>query len=98
MKPGYFRADVKAALLDALGNRDIAVGRRGFFHPDNFTFGQAVFTSAIYATAMAVAGVESVTVTRFQRWGRTADHELENAVLRPGLRPAFCRANVISCI
>ena len=84
VKPGYFRADVKAALLDALGNRDLADGRRGFLHPDNFTFGQAVFTSAIYATAMAVAGVESVTVTRFQRWGQTADHELENAVLRPG--------------
>lgn len=84
VKPDYFRADVKAALLEALGNRDLADGRRGFFHPDNFTFGQAVFTSAICAAAMAVAGVESVAVTRFQRWGQTADHEMENAVLRPG--------------
>ncbi|HBY59759.1 MAG TPA: putative baseplate assembly protein, partial [Solibacterales bacterium] len=71
---GYFRADVKQALIAAF---------RGFFHPDNFTFGQPVFLSQIYALAQSVAGVESVLVTRFQRWGKTANQELGKGVLTP---------------
>ena len=31
-------------------------GRRGFFHPDNFTFGQPVCLSTIFAAAQAVPG------------------------------------------
>jgi hypothetical protein len=84
VKAGYFRADVKAALLEACSNRDLAGGRRGFFHPDNFTFGQPVYLSALYETVMRVAGVASAEVTRFQRWDRQPNHELDNAVLTPG--------------
>jgi hypothetical protein len=84
VKPGYFRANVKEALLDAFSNREFPDGRRGFFHPDNFTFGQPVYLSALYETAMSVAGVASVEVTRFQRWGKLANHELDHAVLTPG--------------
>jgi hypothetical protein len=58
--PGFFRFDVKRALLEALGTRDLPDGRRGFFHPDNFTFGQAVFLSRVIAAALAVPGVGSI--------------------------------------
>jgi hypothetical protein len=69
--PGYVRADVRKALLDAFSSRDLTSGRRGFFHPDSFTFGQPVHLSRIVAAAMAVVGVESVgTPIRFQRFGR----------------------------
>jgi hypothetical protein len=68
-KPDYFRSDVKAGLLDTLGSRDLADGRRGLFHPDNFTFGQSVYLSALYAAAHAVPGVASVQITTFQRQG-----------------------------
>ena len=84
VKPGYFRANVKEALLDAFSNRDFPGGRRGFFHLDNFTFGQSVYLSALYETAVSVAGVASVEVTRFQRWGKLSNQELDNAVLTPG--------------
>jgi len=63
----YFRSDVAAALLDTFSNRLLPDGRKGFFHPDNFTFGQTVYLSPIYAAAHAVPGVASVSVTTFAR-------------------------------
>jgi hypothetical protein len=69
VKPDYFRSDVKARLLDALGSRELPDGRRGLFHPDNFSFGQSVYLSAIYAAAHGVTGVASVQITTFQRQG-----------------------------
>jgi hypothetical protein len=81
VKPGYFRSNVKEALLIALGSRQAADGTRGFFHPDNFTFGQPVYLSQIYAAAMGVAGVASVELLRFQRWGKAANQEIDAGVL-----------------
>ncbi|HEU4421772.1 MAG TPA: putative baseplate assembly protein [Pilimelia sp.] len=91
--PGYFRANVKRALLDAFSARDLPDGRplaarasgvRGFFHPDNFTFAQPVYLSRVVAAAMSVDGVAWVDseVTkdkpnRFQRWGRLPAGERE---------------------
>jgi predicted phage baseplate assembly protein len=67
--PGYFRSDVKAALLAALGNRNLPDGRRGFFHPDNFTFGQPVYLGRLYEAAQGVEGVDRVEVRAFRRQG-----------------------------
>jgi len=82
--PGYYRSDVKKELLAIFGNTDLPDGRRGFFHPDNFTFGQSVYLSQVVATAMAVPGVTWVDtsdsppgVNRFQRWGEAPAGELE---------------------
>ena len=69
VKPNYFASDVEAALLEAFSDRLLPDGRRGLFHPDNFTFGQPVFSSRLYAAAQAVAGVDSVEITKFQRQG-----------------------------
>lgn len=86
-KPGYFAADVKQALLETFGTGILADGRRGFFHADNFTFGQAVHLSRIIASVMKVPGVQWVDVEidatkphhRFQRWGEEegVDHVSE---------------------
>ena len=77
ISPGYFRANVEHALLGVFSNRDLPDGRRGFFHPDNFTFGQPVYLSRIIAAAMQVPGVHWVDTddrppkpNRFQRWGQ----------------------------
>jgi predicted phage baseplate assembly protein len=69
VKPDYFRSAVRLALLEILSNRVLQDGRRGVFHPDNFTFGQPVFLSRVYAEAQAVAGVASVEIVTFQRQG-----------------------------
>lgn len=70
VKPDYFRSSVKQALLTVFSNRALSDGSRGVFHPDNFTFGQPVFLSAIYKAAQEVAGVDSVVITRFHRQGQ----------------------------
>lgn len=67
VKPDYFRSDVKQALVDLFSSRALPDGRLGLFHPDNFSFGQPVFLSRLYATAQSVPGVESVTITKFHR-------------------------------
>jgi hypothetical protein len=67
VEPDYFRSDVQRALLAVFSNRILPDGRRGLFHPDNFSFGQPVYLSPLYAAAQAVAGVRSVVITQFQR-------------------------------
>lgn len=73
LKPGYTRSAVKLALLETFNNADLPGGGRGFFHPDNLTFGQTIYLSQVIAAAMELPGVEWVNATSFQRWGE-ADH------------------------
>jgi len=77
VKPDYFRSAVKQALLEVFSNRTLPDGRVGVFHPDNFTFGQTVFLSPLYAAAQAVEGVESVVISKFQRQGTDSDDALK---------------------
>lgn len=84
VKPDHFRSDVKQALLRVFSNGALLNGRRGFFHPDNFTFGQPLYLSRIYQAALAVDGVDSVAVQKFQRWGKTPQGELAAEVLTVG--------------
>lgn len=84
VKPRYFRSDVKQSLLKAFSNQELVNGRHGFFHPDNFTFNQPLYLSRIYETAMDVAGVASVEVTQFRRWGKLSAGELDEGAMMPG--------------
>lgn len=84
VKRGYLIADVKAALREVFSSRTSPDGRRGLFHPDNFTFGQTVFLSTFYAAAQAVAGVDSVEITTFQRQGSPSDEALTSGRLTLG--------------
>jgi hypothetical protein len=80
--PGYFAASVKQSLMMRLGNRADALGERGFFHPDHFSFGQGLGLSALIDAAQTTTGVASVDVLRFQRWGRTPNNEREDGIVR----------------
>ncbi len=77
VKPGFFRGVVKKALLDTFSNRVLADGKTRFFHSDRFTFGQPVYLSQVISTAVQVAGVRSVDITRFQRLNELPNQELE---------------------
>jgi len=70
VEEGYFRSHVREGLLQVLGSGPLPGHRRGVFHPDNFTFGQTVYLSPVYAAAREVPGVKSVEVQRFQRLGQ----------------------------
>jgi hypothetical protein len=67
--PDYVRSDIKRALLDLFSARDLGAGRRGLFHPDEFTFAQPVRLSPLIAAAMRVPGVRRVTPVKFERFG-----------------------------
>ncbi len=62
--PDYFMRDVQNALSIVLGSQ-----QGGFFNAGNFTFGQSVYLSPIYAAARAVPGVNAITATAFQIQG-----------------------------
>ena len=83
VQANYFGSDVLAAMRDVFSSGVRADGSRGFFHPDNFTFGQGVYLSRIYAEAQKLAGVRHVEVTTFQRLG-TPSVALETGVLAIG--------------
>jgi hypothetical protein len=82
--PNYFRSDVRAALLEIFSNRVLPDGRRGQFHPDNFTFGQTVYLSPIIAAAQKVPGVSSVEIIGFRRQGTADPKPLQDGQLPLG--------------
>jgi hypothetical protein len=81
---GHFRGDVLEAVARALSNQAFADGTRGFFHLLEFSFGQAVYLSRLYAAVEAVEGVESARVTLFKRYWEVAGDELERGLIPMG--------------
>jgi len=67
--PHALQGHVKAALLQRFSNRILPDGSRGFFHPDNLTFGEGLFVSRLVAEARKVTGVENVVVAKLVRYG-----------------------------
>ncbi|HEX8261865.1 MAG TPA: putative baseplate assembly protein [Allosphingosinicella sp.] len=53
----HYPADVERDLLDAFSSGYSRNGQPGFFHPDNFSFGDNVHLSRLIARGMAVEGV-----------------------------------------
>jgi hypothetical protein len=84
IQPHALRGHVRAACLEALSNRLLPDGRPGYFHPDNLTFGQAVYLSPLIAVVTAIPGVESVTAVKFQRLGGPAGQALADGLLPLG--------------
>ncbi|SHO44157.1 putative baseplate assembly protein [Desulfopila aestuarii] len=85
VKPEYFRSDVRAALMRIFSKGWLEDGRPALFHPDNFTFGQPVYLSRLYAAAQSVQGVASVVIDRFQRLRMVDDRQpLDDGVLKLG--------------
>lgn len=58
----HFRADVERVLLDQFSSGYTSDGALGYFHPDNFSFGDNIRLSPIVARAMAVPGVSWIGV------------------------------------
>jgi uncharacterized phage protein gp47/JayE len=73
--PNYFRSDVERALLIALTT---------LFAPDQFTFGQTVYLSPIYAAARSVAGVTAVRAVTFQPQGINSTQYLSAGEIKLG--------------
>lgn len=89
VEPDHFRSDVEQAVLRALSSRRFADGTLGFFHPDNFTFGEPLYLSRLYLAIERVEGVDSAIVTRFRRFD---EHDPETA--RPATAANIARGFV----
>jgi hypothetical protein len=82
LQPHFSPGHVKAELLDAFGNRVLPDGKRGFFHPDNLTFGEGVSVSRLVAAARQIAGVENVVVTKLQRFAGPDEGAIADGLLK----------------
>ncbi len=82
--PNYLAAHVKATLLAAFSNSIQPNGKRGFFHPDNLSFGDSIAVSTLVATAQAVTGVQSVVVHTLEHYGEVSHMALRLGVLLIG--------------
>lgn len=82
--PDFLRGHVKAALLARFSTRALPDGSKGFFHPDNLSFGEGIYLSELVAVAQAVPGVESVTVEKLNRLFEGPNGEIEAGVLPLG--------------
>jgi hypothetical protein len=84
VKPDYFRSEVLRAVRAELGAGVLPDGRLAVFHPDNFSFGEAVYLSRIVAAAQAVEGVEAVWAQKFARMAAPDAASLESGVIPIG--------------
>jgi hypothetical protein len=82
--PGFQPSVVLQTVLSALSNGLLPGGTKGFFHPDNFTFGQRVQVSKIYAVVVSVPGVQSAQITRLARLHTARPDEETSANLAQG--------------
>jgi len=82
--PEHFRSEIRREVLQALSAGRLPGGGNGLFHPDNFSFGDAVWLSRIYAAVMAVEGVTSVKATTFRRREGSSVIPLQEGVIRMG--------------
>jgi Baseplate J-like protein len=82
--PEYFRAEVVQAVGWVLSSGVLPDGRLGFFHPDNFSFGEPVYLSRIIAAAQAVEGVDAVRPERFERLVSPIPTSLDDGVIPIG--------------
>lgn len=81
-QPDRFNTDVERDVLEVLSSQTLPDGRRGLFHPDNFTFGTPVYLSSIYSAVLALPGVATVRATTFRRYGQPDRGELADGVIR----------------
>jgi hypothetical protein len=82
--PHYLRGHVKVALLNVFSNGIMPDGAKGFFHPDNLSFGEGIYLSKLVAAAQAVEGVESVVITKLQPFFAGPNQEIQNGILSLG--------------
>lgn len=64
---GFLKGEIREELLTIFSTGILADGTRGFFHPDNLTFGSSIYLSRMVAAAKKVSGVANVEVLQMRR-------------------------------
>ena len=68
LTPDAWPEDVRYVIEQELSAGITPDGRRGFFHPDEWTFGQALDSSQIAGRLHRIAGIEHVIAITLRRW------------------------------
>jgi hypothetical protein len=76
-----FAAQVVAQVTEVLLGSGLGRNPKGFFHPDNFTFGTPLRRSALEAAIAAVPGVRSVREIRFRLRGARGFQRFDSLTL-----------------
>jgi hypothetical protein len=85
--PHYWPEDLRAALEIEFSTDYMPDGRRAFFHPDLWTFGQPLYASQIVGRALRVTGVERVLSLSMRRWNPGSGEGLIIVTLPPDALP-----------
>ncbi|MEO7232689.1 MAG: putative baseplate assembly protein [Polaromonas sp.] len=64
----YWIEDLRAVLEETFSDGWTRDGRRGFFHPDAWTFGQPLYASQLIGRALGVTGIGRVLCLSMRRW------------------------------
>jgi hypothetical protein len=84
VEPFAYAGQVKARVLEALVGRKGVRPTKGFFDPDNFTFGTPLRRAALEATIQDVAGVRGVEKMRIRARGITELRDFKELTFNVG--------------
>jgi hypothetical protein len=99
--PDYWVEDIRSCLKEELSEGYTPDGRRGFFHPDRWTFGQKLRASEIIGRVQGVKGVDHVKWVLMKRWNDAAPATNEitdvdfNEIIRVRNNPDFSEEGYI---
>lgn len=83
VQPGYVAADVEQVLLGIFSGGALPDGSPALFNPTLLDLGEPFYLSPLVAAAQAVEGVDSVTITAFERQNAPGGTGLVAGVLIP---------------
>lgn len=81
--PLFWPEDLRFDLEEAFAEGYTTSGEMGFFHPDNWSFGQSLYASQIIERALAVEGVDRVIEVGMRLWDRAGGPTTETLILDP---------------
>jgi hypothetical protein len=92
--PAYWIEDLRAELEAEFSDAWTADGRRGFFHPDAWTFGQSLHASQVIGRALAVQGIDRALELSMRRFDPGRGGGLVTVTLDPGELPTAAVATL----
>ncbi|MCP4403249.1 MAG: hypothetical protein GY801_38825 [bacterium] len=81
--PEYWPEDIEDILEQAFSDGFTPDGSMGFFHPDQWTFGQELRASQIIGQAQSIRGVDHVIAVSLKRWNEVTPGTSDLIEVRP---------------
>jgi len=66
LEKNFIKTEVESKLNFLLGDKEDETGNRGFFHPENFSFGDSIYISKLYDVIENIHGVDYAIINKFK--------------------------------